>query len=267
MIKTTFLATALFGAACAFAQTATQPDTQTVWQYGLPGHQMVITNTTPWFTRLFVGASASKKAKATKNIVDLSPGETASTASQKRLSWKQAIPFTHPSFVSYDRSSNIDVPIVALFYADAAHTQYLGVSTSVVNLAGGGASSVSSLIFKPENISLADDVDRGNLSASNATPNATVKPMNINFNIGEGVGIEEFVWNSATPASIMVNGVGQGLLHKGEIYYLAGRSPAAVIFAAQGTDGRLHVWNRSFDNQIYYGVQAQMFVLGTQDLH
>ncbi len=259
-----------FCTVCAFAQSAPQPQTTTVWQYGLPGHQFVVTNATPWFSRISVGASGNKK---TKVFVDLAPNETAATATKggkKHAWWKTAVPFSGPQpVVRYGRSSNIDLPIAALFYTDAQRTRYIGATVSIFMLPGYGASSVNSLIIKPENIWFADDVDRAELAeAAQKVPRTlpAEKPLDINYAAAQGLGIQMFVWNSPTPAHIVVNGASQGWIHEGETYYLAGRSPVTITLMAQDGNGQLRTWSQSFINQNWFNVTARVAVLGAQDL-
>jgi hypothetical protein len=83
----------------------------------------------------------------------------------------------------------------------------------------------------------------------------------------EGEGIQMIVWNSPTAAHLTVNGNDQGYLHQGETYYLGARSPAAITLTTKDANGRLTTWSQTFMNQDYYGVHAEVLILGTQDLH
>lgn len=256
---------AFFCAACVFAQVTAWPQTQTSWMAGMPRHEVSIMNATPWFSYVSVGGNTKKAA-----VVNLSPGETAATGAvtkgkKRHPNWKSAVPFTRGSVVQYNRSSDVDVPVIALFYADAEHRHYVGAGTSVFQVMGSGASSTTSIVFEPKNVRIASGVDVNNITTTPSRGFAT-KPLDLNMTIAEGISVQMLVWNSATPVHIAVNGVNQGFLHQGEVYCLTGRTPTSATLA-QEENGRIRTWNWSFANQNWSGVRAKVFVLGSHDLH
>jgi hypothetical protein len=226
-------------------------------EYGMPDHQLTVMNATQCFVRFSVG-----RPKAAN---DLAPGETASTAAPANDGKKHRFSKIG-ALAHYDRSSNIDVPIVALFYADAAHATYVGAAVVKITLPGYGMTSGDPMIvFRPENISFASDTDpRGEMPGTTASLNT--KQLVADFDSGEGVGLFVFVWNSPEPARVMFNGVDQGQLQKGQMYYLATRHIIAVRVTTQDADG-IHVKNFSYGNEDWYGVTVKaLFVLSAHDL-
>jgi len=254
-----FFVVTLLAATCALAQCGrqntaqanhVQVDTSSSWRYGLPGHQMTITNTTSCYAFLSVGVT--DKA----NI--LPPGGTLSTAARDNSGKKHF--WSAGKFVGYDRSSNIEVPIVARFYADAERNNYIGAAVTKITLPGYGMSSSYSLIFRPENIQLADDAQAGDSSTpSDIDPNP--QPLFTNIDTCEGCGVWVIVWNSTKPARITVNGTYRGSLPKGAAYYLATRKMVTMSISAEDANGQARFWTGSWPNENYYGVTV--WVAGT----
>jgi hypothetical protein len=237
-----------------------QVQSQATYRYGMPSHQLMVTNATPYFMEVYVGKLQARN--------DLAPGEAASTA-VKKSDGKKHFFGKSSAFVGYARSSNIDVPITARFYVDAEHQVYLGASIAKITLPGYGTTSSDSLVFRSENIWFAEGVNCHDLPASNATANFVIKPLIADFDSGEGDGIWVFVWNSTTPASLIVNGEDCGLLQQGKLsmYYLATRKMVDIRIATRDTNG-IHIWSRSYSNQNFYGTTAwELSILSTRDLH
>lgn len=243
--------------------TPVQPEENSSWRYGLPGHKMMVTNATGYYMVFSVGKPSATNA--------LAPGEIASTEiksaeAKKGSFWKKVNPFSAPGFVGYARSSDVEVPIVAFFYADSAHQQYVGASVTKITIPGYGYSSGYALIFRPENIAFGDGVPCDGPLAG-AAPSQGMKPLVIDFAYGEGTGIWVIVWNGSSPVRIVMNGVDRGVLEQGQRYYLSTTSMVNLTLSAQDQDGKLRLWSRSFSNQIYYGVYVhELSILTERDL-
>ena len=138
--KAVLVATASFIAAYSYGQTPLQPETTTSSSAGVAHHELRVTNTTPWYCRL---TTVNKKAKS---LVDLEPGESASTAvkdGDKKAKWADAIPFASSPFAWYAQSADIVITLAALYYSDPTYSQYLGAAVSAVPIRGAGTSSFS----------------------------------------------------------------------------------------------------------------------------
>lgn len=261
--KTVLLAIALFEVPSATPQKVMQAETATRSQSGVPQHQLRVANATPWYCRL---ASVNKKAR---EFVDLAPGETASTAVKgaNKSGLLGVVPFARESFVWYARSADINVTLAALMYADPMHKQYIGATIGAVRVPGAGATSFSSVLIKPENVWLVEGFDQSTIRSGQTGLSQIERPLEVNYTVGDGVGIQAFIWNSETPASVMLNRSAQGLIHQGEIYYVAGHSQTRITVAVEELSGELRRWEQSFNTNGVSGVSAQVFVLGRGDLH
>jgi hypothetical protein len=258
--KSLLVAAASFIAAYAYGQTPVQPETTTSSSGGLAHHQLRVINATPWYCRL---ATVTRKAK---NFVELGPGETASTAAKgggKQGMWTEAIPFASKPFVWYAQSADIVVTLAALFYSDPTKSQYIGAAVSAVPTKGAGTSSFSSVLIKPENVWLADDVDRSRIPAVlTGRLNQAEKPLKVNYTSAEGAGIQMFVWNSETPADVMLDRSAQGKVRKGDVYYVSGHTRTRITFTVAESNGYMRTWEQTFADD-----GAHVFVLGIHDLH
>jgi hypothetical protein len=263
-MKTVFLLT-IFGVACAFAQTAAQASTQTAYTYGPPVHRLAVQNAAPWACEVVTLAPVGKLGRSARiiGVADLAPGETA-FAGEKRRKGGMFNPFSKPSLIGYDRSSDINVPIVALYFSESGGVRhYIGAAGGNFYVPGAGNTSVSQLIFARENIRFADDIPT---NAPMAESHITEKGVIIPYFGTEGTAIQMFVWNSSIPAHITVNGGNGDELRLGNIKAFVGRAPIVVTVSAID-DGQVRTWSQGFQNSEYFGTHAQVFVLGMSDLH
>jgi hypothetical protein len=256
----------VIAAVCAFAQQPAQSTTQTVWQYGLPVHRMAIQNTAPWSCRLVTVAPVGKLGRAARTfgIADLAPGETA-FAGEKKRKGGLINPFSKPSLVGYDRSSDLNIPIIALYFTDVEGVaSYIGAASGNLYVPGSGNSSVSQLTFGPQNIRFADDQKP---TAPRAEPQLSEKPVLIPYFGTDGTAIQIIVWNSSTPARVTVNGGAGDDIKLGDVKIFVGWSPITVTVSAIDPAGIVKTWSQGFQNSNYYGTYAQVFILGISDLH
>ena len=255
-----------FATVCAFAQQPAQPQTQTVWQYGLPQHRLAIQNAAPWSCRLVTVAPIGKLGRSAETVAfaDLAPGETV-FAGEKRRKGGFFNPLSKPSLISYDRSSDINVPIIAIYFTEVdGADRYVGAATGNLYVPGAGNSSVSQLSFGLQNIRFANDLKP---TAPKAEPRLAEKAALVPYFKTDGTHIQVFVWNSSTPARITVNGGAGENLKLGDVKAFVSRSPIIITISAIGQDGALKTWSQQFQNSDYFGTHAQVFVLGTSDLH
>jgi hypothetical protein len=289
--------TVLLGAACAFAQarpsenqyqtqretittaqvattsepqqrpvppTPTQATTQMVYAYGVPVHRLSITNTATRTCRLVTVAPVGKLGRhaQTAAITDLAPGETVSAGEIKR---KGGLfnPFSKPSLMGYDRSSDLNIPFVCMYFTtEGGKNKYVGAAGGTLRVPGGGYSSVSQLTFTEQNIRFADDIAT---SAPKVQPMPMEKYATIPYFGSDGASVQIFVWNSTTPARISVNGGPGEELQLGTVGRTVGWSPIIVtITAIEG--GQVKTWQRAFQNGMSYGTSADIFILGMSDL-
>ena len=255
MIKTVF-AFVLFCAACAFAQVPAQPQTQTVYTYGTQ-HRIAIQNTAPWKGKLVIIAPAGKLARSAQvlELADLAPGETVIAGRKKGIGG-----FLGRSLPEYALSSELEVPLIAL-YTDT--NQYIGAAYGILQIPGGGISSVSQLTFGRQNIRFADDAPP---TAPTVAPHLAESGIVIPYFAAEGTTTEVFVWNSSTPARVTVNGARGEELHLGNVKAYVTRSPIVVTISAIDENGDVRTWSQGFQNSDFYGTHAQVFILGMRDL-
>ena len=264
-MKTNVFVIAFFCAACAFAQAPAQPQIQTVYTYGMPEHRLSIRNTAPWECSILTLAPVGKWGRAAEMvaIADLAPGESV-FAGEKRRKGGLFNPFSKPSLIGYDRSSDLNIPIVALYFNkenDGKH--YVGSAFGILYVPGAGNTSVSDLVFGRENIRFADNTPP---SAPAAVPHFAAHGVEIPYFGTEGTAIQMFVWNSRTLARITANGIASDELRLGQIKAFVGRSPIVVTVSAVGPDSSIRTWTQGFQNSEYFGTHAQVFVLGMSDL-
>jgi hypothetical protein len=265
-MKTNIFVVAFLCVACAFAQAPAQPQTQTVYTYGMPAHRLAVRNTAPWTCSILALAPVGKLGRAAEmvTVADLMPGESV-FAGEKRKKGGLFNPLSKPSLIGYDRSSDLNIPLVALYFdkeGDGRH--YVGAAFGILYVPGAGSTSISNLVFGRENIRFADDAPP---SAPAVTPHFAEHGVEIPYFGAEGTAIQMFVWNSRTPARITVNGAASDELRLGNVKAFIGRSPIVVTVSAVGPDGSVRTWAQGFQNSEYFGTHAQVFVLGMSDLH
>jgi hypothetical protein len=256
---------AFFGFVCAFAQTTAQPDTTSVWGYGLPQHRIAAQNTAPWKCRLVTVAPYKGKNRVV-GLTDLAPGEIMFAGGKKTKSGL-INPFAKPSLIGYDRSSDLNIPVIAIYFSEAMEGKsgqwYVGAAAGIFTIPGYGYTSLSHLSFGRQNIRFADD----------ATPTApptenhfAEKGVQVPYFVQEGTETQVFVWNSKTPARITTNGSASEEMHLGEIKAFVGRAALIVTISAIDADGKVQTWSQGFQNNDWYGTHAQVFILGMSDL-
>jgi hypothetical protein len=260
MIKTALVLIA-FGAACAFAQATAQPQTTSVWQYGMPQHRLAIQNTAPWKCRLVTVAPFKGKTQVV-GLTDLAPGETMFAG--RKGKGGLVIPFSKPALIGYDRSSDLNIPVVAIYFSEAdGGSHYIGAASGIFYIPGAGNTSISQLVFGQENIRFANDTPT---NAPTVESHLAEKGVVIPYFATEGTAIQIFVWNSRTPARITVNGSGSDELLLGNVKAFVGRSPITVTVSAVDENGKVRTWSQGFQNSDFYGTHAQVFILGMRDL-
>lgn len=267
-MKTIVFVIAVSCVACALAQAPAQSQTQTVYTYGMPEHRLTVRNTAPWECSILALSPIGKLGRSAQivTVADLAPGESV-FAGEKRRKGGLFNPFSKPSLIGYDRSSDLNIPIVALYFTKEKESdarRYIGAANGIIYVPGAGNTSTSDLVFGQENIRFADDVPT---SAPKATPKFAETGAEIPYFGTDGTSIQMFVWNSRTPAHITVNGSASDELRLGNVKALVGRSPIVVTISAIGPDGNVRTWSQGFQNDQFFGTYAQVFILGMSDLH
>ncbi len=246
------------GAAMSYAQSPAQTYTQTAMMYGMPSARLSIQNAAPWRCRIYTVAPGKHGKLGDGYLGDLLPGETM-YAGKDKASWN---PFAKPGVANYDLSSPLNIPIIALYVDDENH--YIGAAWGSFNLPGGGMSVVESMIFTPQTIRFANDL---NPAAAHTDRKQDVRAVHLPYLTADGANMIVFIWNSSTPAQIVVNGSNVDELVLGDMKAYVAWSPMNVTVTATAPDGRIVTWNQGFSNQQYYGTWNQVFVLGMNDLH
>jgi len=247
------------------AQQPVQANTQTVYSCGMPQHRLTVQNTAPWTCRLVTVAPVGKFGRSVQTavITDLAPGESVTSGGKKGKKTHFSL-FPLPSIVGYDRSSNLTIPVVALYYQPVdGKNQYVGAVGGTFYVPGGGNSSVGQLTLTERNIRFADDATP---TAPKVQPVQSEKYADIPYFGTDGTSVQVFVWNSTTPAHITVNGGDGDTLQLGNVKAFVGWAPMTITISAIGPDGTVKSWTGTFPNSNYFGTYAQIFVLGMHDL-
>jgi hypothetical protein len=266
-MKTVTIAIVLmfFTAIAASTQQPAQVASQTVYAYGMPQHRLAVTNTAPWMCRIVTVAPVGKFGRSVQavGIADLAPGESVVAGKEKGKKTHFSL-FSLPSIIGYDRSSNLQIPIVALYYQPVdGKNEYVGAAAGTFYVPGYGNSSVGTMTLTERDIRFAND------TATNAPQVQSVqaeKYAPIPYFGTDGTSVQVFVWNSSTPAHITVNGDSADTLELGNVKAYVGWSPIVVTISAIAPDGTVKTWSRGFQNSNYYGTYAQIFILGMSDL-
>jgi hypothetical protein len=256
-------------ATSAFAQ---QPplatEQQIVGQYGLmPAHTKIVKNMAQLSCRLVTVAPAGKWGRSSQivGITDLAPGEMAIAGEKKRRKGGFFNPFSMPPLVGYDRSSNLEIPITALYFTSVNGVAcYVGAGRGLLRVPGGGNGSDSLLTFNDGDIRFADDIKT---TIPMAKPSMAQKAVIIPYFGTDGTAIQLFVWNSSVPAYITTTNGDKAELQLGTVKAFVGRSPITITISATGLDGTVKTWSQGFQNSDFFGTHAQVFILGMSDLH
>ena len=227
--------------------------------YGLlPSARLSIQNAAPWRCRIYTVAPAKHGKIADGYVGDLLPGETM-YAGKDKTQWN---PFGKPGISNYNLGAPLNIPIIALYVDD--QNRYIGAAWGSFSLPGGGMSVVESMIFTTQNIRFADD-ERP--TTPDAAQKYTAQAVHLPYFGADGTNMFVFIWDSSTPAHIIVNGDNVDNLNLGDMKIYVAWSPMTVSITATAPDGRIVTWNQGFSNQQYYGTWNQVFVLGINDLH
>ena len=248
-----------------FAQQSAQENNRIVYAYGGSRDQLVAKNTAPWTCRLVtvMPVEKSKHDVQSTTITDLAPGETLS-ADKKRM--REFNPFHLASVKEDEKSSNLQIPVIALYYQPGnERNAYIGAAAGIFSVSGGKDKypSTSQITFAEKDIRFADDRAP---SAPKTQPLLGEKNGAIPYLAVDGTSVQIFVWNSTNPAYI-TNGDDGGFLQLGMIKVYAGWSRVTVTISAIDADGTTKNWMRTFKNGLSYGTNAEIFILGMDDLH
>ena len=250
--------------AIAFSQQSTRTNAQTVYAYGTARDRLSVTNNAPWTCRLVTVAPVEKSKRNVQSVVitDLAPGETLSI-DKKRM--REFNPFHLPSVKEDDGSSNLQIPVIALYYQpDDGKNRYIGTAAGIFSISSGKDEhlSVGQMTFAEHDIRFADDMVP---SAPEIQPVSGEKNGVVPYLGVDGTSVLIFIWNSSIPAYIIPND-DRGVMGLGYIKVYAGWSPVTVTITATAPDGTIKRWVGDFKNRNSYGTYAQIFILGMSDL-